>query len=224
MARKNSAQQAAQKKAKKQKKLLVVLGLGLVVALGFAVSTLMKLTAKPVSATPPAATAPDGSTPPANDVSVVIPGIAAAPAGSLHAFTAFGRKDPFNDGGPSATPTDSSKSPSGKGDGSGSPTKQPSAPLTGAVISINGNKLALPLGAKFGRAPALSGVWLFRLVKVTPKTALIAVVGTHQQFTLHRRTPLTLQQNGGWRYTLILEPLGAGVPMTVQPTIHDQQP
>ena len=223
MARKNSAQQAAQKKAKKQKKLLIVLGLGLVVALVFAATTLMHLGSKPVSATPPAATAPDGSTPAPNDIAVVIPGIAAAPAGPLHAFTAFGRKDPFNDGGPSgvATPTDSSKNPSGKGDGSGS---TPSAPLTGAVISINGNKLALPLGAKFGRAPALSGVWLFRLVKVTQRTALIAVVGTHQQFTLHRRTPLTLQQNGGWRYTLILEPLGAAVPMTVQPTIHDQQP
>ena len=216
MARKNSAQQAAQKKAKKQKKLLVVLGLGLVVALVFAATTLMHLGSKPVSATPPAATAPDGSTPAPNDIAVVIPGIAAAPAGPLHAFTAFGRKDPFNDGGPSAlsTPTDSSKSPSGKGDGSGS---TPKPPLTGAVISINGNKLALSLHAEFGHAPALSGVWLFRLVKVTQRTALIAVVGTHQQFTLHRRTPLTLQQNGGWRYTLILEPVGFGVPMTVQP-------
>ena len=216
MARKNSAQQAAQKKAKKQKKLLVVLGLGLVVALVFAATTLMHLGSKPVAATPPAATAPDGSTPAPNDIAVVIPGIAAAPAGPLHAFTAFGRKDPFNDGGPSgvATPTDSSKNPSGKGDGSGS---TPKPPLTGAVISINGHKLALSLHAEFGHAPALSGVWLFRLVKVTPTTALIAVVGTHQQFTLHRRTPLTLQQNGGWRYTLILEPVGFGVPMTVQP-------
>jgi hypothetical protein len=86
------------------------------------------------------------------------------------------------------------------------------------VISLNGDKLPLAIGATFGKAPGLSGVPLFRLVKVTPKTALIGVVGTKQQFTLHVKKPLTLQQYGGWSYTLILEPLGSAAPMTVQTT------
>jgi hypothetical protein len=90
-------------------------------------------------------------------------------------------------------------------------------PLTGAVISLNGDKLALAIGTKFGQAPGLSGVPLFKLLKVTPKTALVAVVGTKQQFTLHVKQPLTLQQYGGWTYTLILEPLGSPAPMTVKP-------
>ena len=89
-------------------------------------------------------------------------------------------------------------------------------PLTGAVISLNGRKLALAIGATFGHAPGLSGVPLFRLHSVTPKSAVVDVVGTQQHFTLHVGKPLTLEQDGGWKYTLILEPLGSAAPMTVQ--------
>ncbi len=86
------------------------------------------------------------------------------------------------------------------------------------MISLNGDKLALAIGATFGHAPGLSGVPLFKLVKVAPKTALINVVGTKQQFTLHVKQPLTLEQYGGWTYTLVLQPVGSPAPMTVQTT------
>jgi hypothetical protein len=231
-----AAQLAAKKRASKQKKRLIVLVFPMLGALVYAYMTLSSLGAKPhVAATPAAATTPGGSIPtPGSPDATVTPGIAAVPVSALLSFTALGRKDPFHDHGPKpgagseSSGSGSSGSGSGKGSGSGggSSSKQPSAPLTGAVISINGNKLALALGTQFGHAPGLSGVWLFRLVKVTRKTALIAVVGTRQHFMLHVRRPLTLEQNGGWKYTLILEPLGSAAPMTVQPTqpvIHDQQ-
>ena len=216
---KNAAKKAAQQKAKKQKKVLIGLGLVLAATLVYAVMTLSHLGGSPQSAGTPAATAttPDGTAPTGSPVSAVIPGVAAASADSLHSFTAFTRKDPFNDGGTSAAKAPPDSSNGGKPCGCGSGSKQPPVPLTGAVISLNGHKLALSLGAKFGHAPGLSGVWLFRLVKVTQHTALIAVVGTHQQFTLHVRSPLTLQQDGGWTYRLILEPPGSAAPMTVQP-------
>lgn len=227
-----AAQEKAKKKAAKQKKLLMLLALPMLGALVYAYSTMSSLGGKTQVAAPPTAvTAPSGSTATAaTPTATVTPGIAAVQVTSLRSFTALGGKDPFHDHGPNPGATakpsgsTSSKSPSkstskGSGSGSGSTSKQPSAPLTGAVISINGKKLALALGAEFGQAPGLSGVSLFRLVKVSPQTALIAVVGTQQQFTLHVKKPLKLQQEGGWSYTLILEPLGSAAPMTaVQPT------
>jgi hypothetical protein len=242
-----AAQEKQKKKAAKQKKILMILALPMIGALVYAYTTMSSLGGKTVVAEKSAAsTTSAGSTPtasataPTADTAAapVTPGIAGVPIVALHSFTALGQKDPFHDHGPQsgagsgASSGSSSAKGNGKGSsssGGGSTSKQPSAPLTGAVISLNGDKLALALGAAFGHAPGLSGVSLFRLVKVTPKTALIGVVGTHQQFTLHVNHPLTLQQNGGWTYTLILEPLGTAAPMTVQPTsttsttIHDQQ-
>jgi hypothetical protein len=230
-----AAQDRAKKKAAKQKKILMVLALPMLGALVYAYMTLSSLGSKPqVPATPAAATTPAGSIPKAGaQAPTITPGIAALPVDALLSFTALGQKDPFHDNGPkpgtgkasSSTATAKGK---GKSTGSSSTTKQPSAPLTGAVISINGTKLAVALGSEFGHAPGLSGVSLFRLVKVTKTTALIGVVGTQQQFTLHVKHPLTLEQNGGWKYTLILEPLGSAAPMTVQTTtnstIADQSP
>ncbi len=219
-----AAQERANKKAAKQKKLLILLALPMLGALVYAYTTMSSLGGKPQVAAPPtAATAPAGSTPTAGTPAApVTPGIAAVQVTPLNSFTTLGVKDPFHDHGPNPGATPKPKSTSGKTKGkssSGSTSKQPSAPLTGAVISINGKKLALALGAEFGQAPGLSGVSLFRLVKVTPKTALIGVVGTQQQFTLHVKKPLKLEQQGGWSYTLILEPLGSAAPMTaVQPT------
>jgi hypothetical protein len=243
-----AAHERAKKKAAKQKKILLVLALPMLGALVYAYMTLTSLGAKPqpVSATPAAATAPAGSIPTAGTPDTTItPGVAAVPISSLRSFTALGRKDPFHTHGPragagsdssgssgssgSGSKGSGSGSSKGSGSGSGSKVKQPSVPLTGAVISINGEKLALALGGQFGHAPGLSGVALFRLVKATSKTAVIAVVGTRQRFTLRVRRPLTLQQDGGWTYTLLLEPVGSAAPMTVQPTqttnttINDQQ-
>ncbi len=235
MARK-AAQERALKKSKRQKKVLMVLALPMLAALYYSYSTLTHLGTKPqLGATPAAATTDPGAIPTADTSAApapVMPGITAAPVGSLTSFAVLGVKDPFHDHGPNASGTPSSGGGGkgagkgggkgggkGKGGGGGSKSKQPPPPpLTGAVISINGNKLALSLGTQFGHAPGLSGVSLFRLEKVTAKTALIAVVGTEQQFTLHVGQPLTLQQNGGWKYTLILEPLGSAAPMTIQPT------
>jgi hypothetical protein len=220
-----AAQEAAKKKAKKQKRILIVLAIAMLGALVFAYTTLSGLGAKPaVSATPASATTPAGSIPTAGTPQAPLtPGITPAAVVALRSFTALGRKDPFYDNGPSASSgtTSTTGKPKLKAvKGSGSKSKQPSVPLTGAVISLNGKKLALALGTKFGHAPGLSGVPLFRLVKVTPSTALIGVVGTQQEFTLHVRRPLTLQQNGGWTYTLILEPRGSAAPMTVKQNGH----
>lgn len=225
-----AAHEAAKKKAAKQKKLLMVLAVPMLAALVYSYTTLTSLGKKPqVSASQAADTTPASSIPTAGGTTTpVTPGVAAAPVGSLYSFTALGRKDPFNDQGPTlsassstsgkASSTGSGKSKGKSSSGSSSKSTQPAAPLTGAVISINGTKLALALGAQFGHAPGLSGVSLFRLDKVTTKTALIGVVGTKQQFTLHARRPLTLAQAGGWTYTLILEPPGSPAPMTVQTT------
>lgn len=241
-----AAQEKAKKKAAKQKKILMVLALPMLGAGVYAYMTMSSLSAKPqqVTATPAAASTPAATSTPAAAAptgetldAVITPGIAAVPISALRSFTALGRKDPFHDKGPKAgsetKPTDGSGSSDtgkgkgkGKGDanGGGSTVTLPPRTLTGAVISINGKKIALAVGTEFGHAPGLSGVPLFRLVKVTPKTALIGVVGTKQQFTLHVNKPLTLQQTGGWTYTLILQPIGSAAPMTVQQQpIHDQQ-
>jgi hypothetical protein len=231
-----AAHEAAKKKTAKQKKILMVLALPMLGALVYAYMTLTSLGGHPQPpATPPAAATPaSGSASTAGGVPIaaVSPGIVAPQVGYLHSFTALGMKDPFYDHGPKpgeAPASSSSKSTPKKenkstGNGNGSQSKQPSVPLTGAVISINGKKLALAIGSEFGQAPGLSGVSLFRLAKVTKTTALIDVVGTKQTFTLHVKKPLTLQQSGGWTYTLILEPLGTAAPMTVQPTINDATP
>jgi hypothetical protein len=226
-----AAHETAKKKAAKQKKILMVLALPMLGALVYAYMTLSSLGGHPKpSAAPAAASAPAGDTPTSagTPVSAVLPGIVTPPVGSLQSFTGLGMKDPFFDHGPNpsaAPPSNGNKTPPKKGSdkggnnsGGGPKGKQPSVPLTGAVISINGKKLSLAIGAEFGQAPGLSGVSLFRLEKVTKTTALIDVVGTTQSFTLHVKKPLTLQQTGGWTYTLILEPLGSAAPMTVQPT------
>jgi hypothetical protein len=215
-----AAQQAAQKKAAKQKKLLIVLAVPAIAAGVYAYSTFSSLGSQPAAApsTPAAQTTPASAIPSATSgtsTTPVTPGISPQPVGSLHSFVVLGRKDPFNDAGPKASAGAGNPNP---GKGGGSSPKPPAAPLTGAVISFNGHKLALALGNVFGHAPGLSGVALFRLVKVTPKSALIAVVGTQQQFTLHVREPLMLEQAGGWRYTLILEPLGSAAPLTTVTT------
>jgi hypothetical protein len=220
-----AAQDRAKKKAAKQKKLLMLLVIPMLGALVYAYTTMSGLGGKTQVAAPPtAAPAPAGSTPTAAAATpgaTVTPGIAAVQVTPLNSFTTLGVKDPFHDHGPNpgATPKPhSSTSGKSKGkSGSASTTKPPSAPLTGAVISINGKKLALAVGAEFGQAPGLSGVSLFRLIKVSPTTALIGVVGTQQQFMLHVKKPLKLEQEGGWSYTLILEPLGSAAPMTAVP-------
>ncbi len=231
MARK-TAQEAAKKKAAKQKKILIVLVVFLLGALVYGYMTLTGGSGgtPKVSGTPAAQTTPAGAIPTDGSAATVTPSVAAPPVGSMGSFVALGRKDPFHDNGPHAAtgsgasaPSKSGGSKGGSKGGRGSTSKPPAAPLTGAVISLNGKKLALAIGTSFGHAPGLSGVLLFRLVTVSARSAVIGVVGTRQRFTLHTRRPLTLSQNGGWTYTLILEPVGSAAPMTVQPQIADQK-
>jgi len=207
-----AAQQAAQKKAAKQKKLLIGLGVLLVLALVYAISTLSSLGSKPaVSAVPAASTTPASSTTttPSATAAPATPaptaGISPAPVGSLRAFGALGRKDPFNDNGPEFT-----SAPATPKQTSGQPKR--------AVISINGKKFSVALGAEFGRTTTGVGPALFKLVKVSDQTAVISVVSTKQNFTLHLRQPVTLTQKGAWKETLILEPAGTSATVTVKRT------
>ena len=225
-----AAKDAAKKKAAKQRKILAVLALPLLGALFFAYTTMSHLNSSSaphasgtaVSATPSAATTPAASTavgPTGIDASAVVtPGIVAAPVGSLRAFTGLGRKDPFNDDGPSltkqsSTPTSGSGSPAPT---TSAPTKNPtiadnkptskttSHPLPRAVISVNGKSTNVARGAKFGHAPGSSDP-LFRLVRVSTTRAVIAVVGTRLQYTLNLQLPLTLTRKGdGAKYILML--------------------
>jgi hypothetical protein len=224
-----AAQKAAQKKAARQKKILIALSVPMLAALIYAYMTFSSLGAQPAAAapTPAGQTTPVGSTsPPVTPSGSVTPDGSSTHVGTtLRSFVALGRKDPFHDGGPHANAgCGCKKGGSGHHPGGGSSKKPnpspkgPSEPLTGAVISFNGKKLALALGNQFGHAPGLSGVSLFRLVHVTTQTAVVAVVGTTQQWTLHVNRPLILNQDGGWTYTLILEPAGSAAPMTAQPT------
>jgi hypothetical protein len=215
-----AAQEAAKKKAAKQKKILIGLGLVLVLALGYAVMTLTHLNSKPpVQATPAAATTPAGAIPTVAPAAAVTPGIAPPPVDSLRTFIALGRKDPFHDDGPNVgSPSKSTKSATSNG--SSSKSKKTSGPPRAAVISLDGKRLVAAVHAGFGHAPGSFGP-LFRLVKVTAKTAVIAVVGTPQRFTLHMRQPLTLAQAGGQKYTLILERIRSAA-MAVQQTARKQ--
>ena len=221
-----AAQEKAKKKAAKQKKILIILAVPMLGALVYAYTTMSGLGGKAQVAATPAASAPATATADTTDAPVT-PGISASAVVPLGSFIALGRKDPFNDHGPkagsgsdsSSNDSKSTKTPKSKGGdgGNGSQPKPPSVPLTGALISINGEKVAVAVGGTFGQAPGLSGVPLFRLNEVNKKSALISVVGTKQHFTLYTKQPLTLQQTGGWTYTLILEPVGSAAPMTVQP-------
>ncbi len=101
MARQKAAHEAAQKRAAKQKKRLMILAVPMLAALVYAVMTFMNLgkhPASPVAATPTAATTPAGSVPAAG--TPVTPGVAAVPIDSFHSFSEFGQKDPFHDHGP----------------------------------------------------------------------------------------------------------------------------
>jgi hypothetical protein len=220
-----AAKEAAKKKAAKQKKILIGLGLVLVVALVYAVMTLSSLNKSPSApAAQPAATTPAASDTADISAPAVTPGIVAAPAGTLRAFTALGRKDPFHDDGPDLTSTTSTTTPTTttpnptknptKGNASSKP-KKTSHPARRAVISVNGKKLTLAVGAKFGRLSG-AGSPLFRLVGVSATRAVIAVIGTQLQYTLNLRLRLTLRSPGGPRFTFILERVRTAAPRTAR--------
>lgn len=146
---KNAANDAAKKKAAKEKKMLVVLALVLVVALGYAYRTMTKLhsSSEPSPVPPPAAsttssgtstpTSPSSATPSTPTggsstsggsghlVSAVTPPLG---QGQLRTFTLFDSKDPFFAQGPSSSSGSGSSGSGGSSSSSGSQAATKSKP------------------------------------------------------------------------------------------------
>ena len=152
--------------------------------------------------------------------------------GQLTSFSRFASKDPFNqqlsdDKG--SSPPSSSSGGTGSGSGSGSAgsgsagsggtSSAPqipsgSKPQPGsAVISVNGTLYTVATASDFPQANPL-----FHLVSVTAHSAKISIAGGSYSsgaptVTLNENKPVTLVNTAdGTRYTLILKPLGTGVP------------
>ena len=150
--------------------------------------------------------------------------------GQLTSFSRFASKDPFNqqlsdDQGSSPPSSSSGGTGSGSGSagsgsaGSGGTSSAPqipsgSKPQPGsAVISVNGTLYTVATASDFPQANPL-----FHLVSVTAHSAKISIAGGSYSsgaptVTLNENKPVTLVNTAdGTRYTLILKPLGTGVP------------
>ena len=146
--------------------------------------------------------------------------------GQLTSFSRFASKDPFNQqlsDDKSSSPSSSSSGGAGTGSagsggsgGTSSPRQSPtgSKPQPGsAVISVNGTLYTVATASDFPQANPL-----FHLVSVTAHSAKISIAGgTYSSgaatVTLRENKPVTLVNTAdGTRYTLILKPLGTGVP------------
>jgi hypothetical protein len=214
---------AAKAKAAKQKKLVIALSAVLVLAMGYAVKTMMGMSggggqpqAAPTAPVPapvtPAATptatpvapslagtplgVPTTPAPPTADlVAAVKP---TASTGQLQSFSLFESKDPFASSSAAKTP---GASGSGSGPGSGkkpaappvTPPAPPAPPVTTAVISVNGVSELVTSGGAFPSANPI-----FQLATLTEKTAGITVVGGSYAtgaptLTLRVNKPVTLQ-------------------------------
>jgi hypothetical protein len=224
-----SAHDAAKAKAAKEKKILIVLALPLLLALFFAYHTVTKLhqSSAPVAvapaATPSTATTSSSgasATPVATGtpISATLPTAPSPPpdAGKLSRMTLFAAKDPFFDGGPKvATSSGQSKQPQQK---QAKQAKQKAVPPAAAVIAVNGRLSVVSAGQAFPvtKDPATNGV--FRLVSLTAKSAKVAVVGGSYTTGAHALTltvdsVVTLVNTAdGKRYTLVLYPQGTPAP------------
>lgn len=243
------AHDAAKKKAAKEKKMLVVLGLVLVVALGYAYKTMMKLHgASPApNVTPAATTTTSASTTPSGGVDV--PATTAAPSsrglvaavkpvpdqGQLVSFTLFAGKDPFNSDGPRAdatgttptqpTPTQTMPKPKSTKRPSGAGSSKFATPLTSAVISVNGAKSLVSVGGAF---PDSSRI--FVLVSLTKSAGKIGLAGGsyvsgESALTLRVGHAVTLENTtDGKRYTLELFPQGTAAPPVEAPPVTSTTP
>ena len=178
-----------------------------------------------------AASSPSGATSSALSTKLVNAVQAPPAAGQLQSFSLFESKDPFNAGGPTATPGGGSGGGSSSGGGGGgggtakppkTPPAPPSAPPLSAVISVNGVAESVSTGANF---PASNP--MFQLVSLTETTAKVSVAGGSYAngaatLTLKVNKPVTLVNTAdGTRYTLTLQPQGTTVsapPTTTTPT------
>ena len=206
MATRKDAHDAAKKKAAKEKKLLVLLSVFLLLALGYAYKTLTHLhnsggtpvavssgsTAPGSTTAAPSASASAGSGAPADVPSggpaaappstKLVPAVKPAPdQGQLESFTLFAGKDPFNSDGPSTTagtttPTPTPPAPTKK-KSSPSGSQAPAAKLASAVISVNGARSLVSVQSVFPQSTDPSGNGIFRLVGLTKTTAKVGIVG-----------------------------------------------
>jgi hypothetical protein len=229
-------------KQKRQKIIAAVLGVLFVGVLAFQVPRVMKMMKTPpnphandsVTTTTatgtPSLAAPTlrgaeqpASTDPTTGAPVAVSNTPTVQDGQLASFSRFASKDPFNQqlsddkgsSAPSSSPGGSGSGSAGSG-GTSSPPQVPSSssPRPGsAVISVNGTLYTVATASDFPQANPL-----FHLVSVTAHSAKISIAGGSYSsgaptVTLKENKPVTLVNTAdGTRYTLILKPLGTGVP------------
>ena len=180
----------------------------------------------------------DGSAPSLAPVGSLASNATAPPTedGQLTSFSRFSSKDPFaqqlSPGSTSTTSTSSSSSsgPSSGGSAGGGSTSgggsygggggSTSPSPGGAVISVNGVLMSVPVGTDFPQPSPTdpSAQPFFHLVSTTDTTAKISIAGGSYTngaptVTLHVGKPVTLMNTAdGTRYTLVLKPQGTAVP------------
>lgn len=154
---------------------------------------------------------------------------AAALQGQLASFSRFASKDPFSQQlSEGSTSSSGGSSSGGSSSGSGGTPTVPqgpqgpsSSPHPGtAVISVNGSLYTVAVGSDFPQATSAdpSATPLFHLVSLTSTSAKVSIVGGSYSsgaasVTLKVNKPVTLMNTAdGTRYTLVLKPLGTGVP------------
>ena len=229
-------------KQKRQKVIAAVLGVLFVGVLAFQVPRVMKMMKTPpnphandsvttttATGTPSLAAPTLGgaeqpaTTDPTTGAPVAVSATPPVQDGQLTSFSRFASKDPFNQqlsDDKSSSPSSSSSGGAGSGSagsgGTSSPPKIPSGskPQPGsAVISVNGTLYTVATASDFPQANPL-----FHLVSVTAHSAKISIAGGSYSsgaaaVTLRENKPVTLVNTAdGTRYTLILKPLGTGVP------------
>jgi hypothetical protein len=227
-------------KQKRQKVIAAVLGVLFLGVLAFQVPRVMKMmktppnphandsvttttaTGTPSLAAPTLRGAEQPTTDPTTGAPVAVSATPTVQDGQLASFSRFASKDPFNQQLSDDKGSSPSSSSSGGGSGStgsggtSSPPQIPSgsAPRPGsAVISVNGTLYTVATASDFPQANPL-----FHLVSVTAHSAKISIAGGSYSsgaptVTLKEGKPVTLVNTAdGTRYTLILKPLGTGVP------------
>lgn len=242
----NATADRAKAKAKKQKQLAIALTAVLVVLVAIQGPKTMKMLKGAPSApsvvassTAPATTTPAGVAPaPATApgaAATATPGqlvsaVQATPdAGQLREFNRFASKDPFAaqvDPSAAAAPQGGTAVPASAPKAQAAPKAPAAPPPTSAVISLNGELMAVVVngafptsGTTFNRVGSL-----FQLVSLTRTSAKVTVVGGSYAngapaLTLAVGKPVTLQNTAdGTRYTLVLEPQGTQLPPPVATT------
>jgi hypothetical protein len=230
---KNAALDRAQEKARKQKRLAIVLCSVLALVLVYEVPKTMKLMspgakapvveasastpaapnpAAPTSASPssPSASFPPSAAPSAAPVQSLVASVQVQPdPGQLTEFALFASKDPFlqsvqKSGAAAAPAGSSSKSSAQPKTKTGAPKAPPAPPPSSAVISINGELTSVAVGTDF----PLAGV-VFQQAGNAPLFHLVSLTQTSAKVTIAGGS----YANGAPALTLTV-----GTPVTLQNT------